>query len=149
MYQLSSKLMMLMNHSGCLWRRETRWSQTPVLSMMFPFLGGGSECLLTTRPGSSGQTWDLNARTGGWHFHFFVIIEMFKVLKLVKSINAKMSYCVKTSKDDWTIMHNHSFWFIVISVCVFFLPRTNKALSLDGSKYGTIGNMTGLRIEKR
>uniref|UniRef100_K1P9Z2 Thrombospondin-4 n=1 Tax=Magallana gigas TaxID=29159 RepID=K1P9Z2_MAGGI len=26
--------------------------------------------------------------------------------------------------------------------------RTNKALSLDGSTYGTIGNMTGLRIEK-
>lgn len=76
-----------------------------------------------------------------------IIIEIFKVL--VKSMKTKiMSYCLQTTKDDWTVMHNHSFFDFKLSLW-FFWPRTNKALSLDGSTYGTIGNMTGLRIEKR
>lgn len=37
---------------------------------------------------------------------------------------------------------------LIFGILIIF-TRTNKALSLDGSAYGTVGNMTGLRIEKR
>lgn len=41
-----------------------------------------------------------------------------------------------------------SFMRLIFGILIIF-TRTNKALSLDGSTYGTVGNMTGLRIEKR
>lgn len=45
-----------------------------------------------------------------------IIIEIFK--GLVKSMKTKMSYCFKTAKDDWTVMHNQSF-FISSYLCDF------------------------------
>lgn len=103
---------------GWLWRRETRRSQTPVLCMMFPYLGGGLGCLLTTKQGSSGQTWDLNAKTGGWYFYFFVLL--LKCSKfLLKAWKLKCLTALKPPKMIELLCTIIRFWFQVISVIFF------------------------------
>lgn len=103
---------------GWLWRRETRRSQTPVLCMMFPYLGGGLGCLLTTKQGSSGQTWDLNAKTGGWYFYFFVLL--LKCSKfLLKAWKLKCLTALKPPKMIELLCTISRFLFQVISVIFF------------------------------
>lgn len=110
--------MMLMNLLGWLWRRETRRLQTPVLCMMFPYLGGGSGCLLTTKQGSSGQTWDLNAKTGGWYFYFFVLLLKFSKV-LLKAWKLKCFTALKPPKMIELLCTISRFLFQVISVILF------------------------------